>query len=234
MDALGINVGFLIAQMVNFSVFVIAFTYLGWKPLMKMLDARSERIAKGLEDARIASEARETAEQDAEKILTDARAEANRIKAEARAEADKSAEPILEAARADADKIRTDADARAKDAEANALAGLRGQVVNLALAAANQVIGESMKDEAKAKEVVNEFFSTSQTDISGLSGDLVVTTALPLEKADQDKLAGQLGGTVTEWRVDPNILGGVVVRAGNRVVDGSVRANLNKLAASLN
>lgn len=234
MDALGINLGFLISQLVNFGVFALIFTFAAWKPLMKMIDDRSARIAKGLEDARVASEARANAEQEAEKVLADARAEAQRIIADARDKAEENAKPIVQAAQTDAEKIRADAETRAKDIEANALADLRGQVVNLAIAAANQVIGDTLKDEAKAKAVVNEFFSTSQVDIKNLSGDLIVTTALPLDKAEQEKVAKQLSGNVTAWRVDPNILGGIVVRAGDRVVDGSVRANLSKLASNLN
>jgi F0F1-type ATP synthase delta subunit len=51
------------------------------------------------------------------------------------------------------------------------------------------------------------------------------------EKKDVEK---KLGGSVAEWRVDPSILGGIIVRAGDKVVDGSVRANMTSLAASLN
>ncbi|MEM6529734.1 MAG: F0F1 ATP synthase subunit delta [Chloroflexota bacterium] len=35
------------------------------------------------------------------------------------------------------------------------------------------------------------------------------------------------------YQVDPNILGGLVIRSEDRVVDGSVRSGLNDLSARL-
>jgi F0F1-type ATP synthase delta subunit len=45
---------------------------------------------------------------------------------------------------------------------------------------------------------------------------------------------GRLGGGATmSFRVDPRILGGMVVRIGDRVVDGSVAGKLESLRQSL-
>jgi F-type H+-transporting ATPase subunit b len=235
MEALGLNPGFVIAQLVNFGLFALLAYFVGWRPLMSMLDNRAEKIAKGLEDARVAAERRAVAETEAEKVLSNARAEAQRIVAEARASAEERARPIVHAAEADADRIRSEAQVRADEAQASALSGLRGQVVTLAIAAANRVIGDALKDKNQAEKVVNDFFSTSTVDLRGLSGDnIAVTTALPLTDAEKSKVEASLGGKVTQWNVDPSILGGIVVRAGDRVVDGSVRASLGSLSASLN
>src|SRR5690606_14577020 len=57
-DALGINLGFLIAQIVNFGLIFALLTYFLWGPMTKSLDERSARIEKGLEDAAKAAEAR--------------------------------------------------------------------------------------------------------------------------------------------------------------------------------
>ena len=65
-----------------------------------------------------------------------------------------------------------------------------------------------------------------------------VTTALPLTAEEQetvrkDVLARLGGGATTSFRVDPRILGGMVVRIGDRVVDGSVAGKLENLRQSL-
>lgn len=65
-----------------------------------------------------------------------------------------------------------------------------------------------------------------------------VTTAVPLgegeEAALQGALRGAAGGDVEiETRVDPTIVGGVVVRMGGRTYDGSVRSRLQALRAHL-
>lgn len=233
MEKLGINLGFLIAQIINFLIVFGLMARFAWKPLMDFLDKRSESIAKGLEDAREAADARANAEADAKKILDKARADAQQVVAEARARAEESAKPLLVAAEKEAEKIRQDAQGRAEEERLAALKDVRGQVVALAIAAANKLIGESM-DKKQQEKIVNEFFSTASVQIKGLSGDLVVTTALPLTDSEQSKLAKSLGGNITGWRVDPSILGGVVVRSGDKVIDGSVRASLGSLAGSLN
>ncbi len=65
-----------------------------------------------------------------------------------------------------------------------------------------------------------------------------VLTAVPvtaaLETSIRSRLAEQLGGEVqTTVRQDPEILGGLVVRIGDRVIDGSVRTRLAMLQAAL-
>ncbi len=66
----------------------------------------------------------------------------------------------------------------------------------------------------------------------------VVTTAVELdasrEAAVKDRLQQQTGRTVEiETRVDPAILGGMTVRVGDQLVDGSTRTRLRNLRSSL-
>ena len=61
-----------------------------------------------------------------------------------------------------------------------------------------------------------------------------VTTAIPLSEADRESLArdlsSQLGKDVRlESRVDPAILGGLVLQVGDRLTDASVAARLDQL-----
>ena len=71
------------------------------------------------------------------------------------------------------------------------------------------------------------------------SVDVEVISAFDLEQSIQDKLAAVLG-TKLEREVkvssttDADLLGGVLIRAGDLVIDGSVRGRLNKLAEAMN
>lgn len=233
MDALGINLGFFIAQLVNFSLFVVIVYVFGWRNLVPILDKRREDAAKALEDSRIAEDARKNAETEAQKILADARAQAQKIVADARASAEERAKPIIQAAEADAEKIRSKANTDADDLRATALSGVRGQVVNLAMAAANKLIGEGM-DKKQQEKLVKDFFTKSASEVKNLGDNLVVTTALPLSDDEKKDVEKSLGGSVSSWNVDPSILGGLVVRAGDKVVDGSIRSSMGSLSASLN
>jgi F-type H+-transporting ATPase subunit b len=80
MEALGINLGLLIVQILAFIVVFVTLNAWIYKPLLSMLETRKQKIAQGLEDARVAAEAREDAEREAAKIIASkAQAEAGKI-----------------------------------------------------------------------------------------------------------------------------------------------------------
>jgi F-type H+-transporting ATPase subunit delta len=67
----------------------------------------------------------------------------------------------------------------------------------------------------------------------------IATTAAALDDEARSLLQRQLSSYLAqdvtlETRVDPAILGGVVVRVGDRLIDGSIKGRLRELAASLN
>lgn len=68
--------------------------------------------------------------------------------------------------------------------------------------------------------------------------DATVTSAVPLtddeRKAIEARLTARYGNDLPiTYEVDPGILGGLVVRVGDRMVDGSVAAKLGRLRQSL-
>jgi len=126
------------------------------------------------------------------------------------------------------------------------LADLRSQVASLAIAAAQHLIGESLlQDERRQHALLDEFFSGVKSgkvvvlQEAELSGDTAeVVSALPLTLDEQEKVKREvltkLGDqAVVKFRVDPKILGGLIVRVGDRVVDGSVAGQLQTLRQNL-
>mgnify|MGYP002623130433 CR=1 FL=1 len=51
---------------------------------------------------------------------------------------------------------------------------------------------------------------------------------------EQARVKKEIGADDAEFVVDPAILGGLVLRAGDRVIDGSVRSGLTELSSRLN
>jgi F-type H+-transporting ATPase subunit b len=88
-------------------------------------------------------------------------------------------------------------------------------------------------DENRARAIVSDFFSTSGAELRGLGDRVEVTSAIPLTSDEQAKVKSATGASAIDFKVDPSILGGLVVRAGDRVVDGSVRSDLTALASQL-
>ena len=230
---LGINTGFFIIQLINFAVLFLILLNV-WPRVTKFLDDRSARIAKSLEDARVAEQARANAERDAQKLLDERRAEGAKMVEEARGQADVQAKALIEQARVDAEGIRAKARQDAEEERSQLLSEVRGQVVQLALAASERLIGQSLTiDQGRAQQIVTDFFTKSSSDLKNLGDTVEVTTALPLNDGEKKTLTKQIGAHAVNFKVDPTILGGVIARSGDRVIDGSVRAELNDLAARL-
>lgn len=243
MEALGINLGFLIAQIIGFTIMVVVLNTWVFKPVGGLLQRRRETIAQGLEDARVAGEARANAEREAEGIKAEAQVRASEIVREASERAEAVALDIRNAAESEAAKIRADASLEAEREKERVLSDLRPQIVALSMSAAQKLIGESL-DEKRQHALLKEFFSGVRSgevvvlegkSASGASAE--VTSAVTLTADEQETikkdLLAKVGSQTVTFRVDPKILGGLIVKVGDRVLDGSVAGQLSELHESL-
>jgi F-type H+-transporting ATPase subunit b len=243
MEALGINPGLLIVQIFAFIIVFLTLNAWVYKPLLNMMETRKQKIAQGLEDARVAAEARASAEKEAAKVIAEAQTEASKIVREATERAVTAGNDVKAAAVAEAAKTREAAIVEAEVERNRVLGDLRGQVASLAIAAANKLVGEAL-DEKKQRALLDDFFSGVKSgkvvvlDGAGFKGDSAeVTSALPLNKDEeaavrQDVLS-KVGAKEVAFRVDPAILGGLVIKVGDKVMDGSVAGKLEGLRQSL-
>jgi F-type H+-transporting ATPase subunit b len=245
LEQLGINPIFLLSQIVNFAILAFLLQRFAYKPILNALDQRRERIEKGLEDARLAEEARANAESERQQILDQARAEAQGIVAEANQRGEAQASQIVQDAQGQAQAIVDDARVEAQAERDRMLGEMRGQIAALSIAAANQLVGETL-DEGRQMQLVAEFFSgvkdgkvqvVEKADVPA-GAKAVVTSALPLSEVDQQTyrsyLQAQLSADAAiEFKTDPTILGGVVLRVGDMVVDDSVAGKMTALRQSL-
>ena len=232
LENLGINPGFLLVQIIAFIVLYTLLTRFIYDPLANMLRERRARIAKGLEDAEAAANARMNAENEAEQILAQARSEAAQIVEEGRSRAEEVEKEIKSTANAEAEDIRADARKAAEEARDAELANLRDQVVAISVALSQRMIGEAL-DEKRQQALIDDFFSKVPDEAKSLSGHVEVVSAMPLGDKEQEKVKKETGADDVTFKVEPNILGGLIVRAGDRVVDGSVRSRLTELAGRI-
>ncbi|MGD8864896.1 MAG: F0F1 ATP synthase subunit B, partial [Anaerolineales bacterium] len=194
MEGLGINLGYLVVQVFNFLIILVILIAWMYRPLINMLEERRERIAKGLEDARVASEARENAEQEADQIIAKAQQEASKLVRESTERGEEVRREIKENAEQEAAEIRATAHDQAQEVKEQALSDLRGQVASLAISAAQKVIGEAL-DEKRQRALIEQFFSgvkegkvvlIDEESLSG--GSAEVTSALPLTDEEQQTI----------------------------------------------
>ncbi len=239
MEKLGINLGYLIVQILNFVVIFLVVKKWIYDPMLKYLEKRRNTIAEGVENARIASEERANAEQQAQKILAEAQAKAAEVMREATIRADAVAQDIKNAAEGEALKIREAAKAELDKEKGVLLEQLRPEITALALSAAQKIIGESL-DEQRQRALLAEFFSGVKANkvvllegesISGAEAEVV--SALPLTASEKDIVSKDIlaksGAQKVSFLVDPSILGGLVIKVGDRILDGSVSSKLDEL-----
>ena len=238
MEALGINLGLLIIQIIAFIIVFLTLNAWVYKPMLNMMETRKEKIAQGLEDARVAADARANAEKEAAKIVADAQAEASQVVREATERAEAAGKDVKAAAEAEAAEAREAALAETELERNRILGDLRGQVASLAIAAANKLVGEAL-DEKKQRALLDEFFSGVKSgkvvvvegDFKGDSAE--VTSALPLTDDEQETVKKNFDVKDVTFKVDPSILGGLVVKIGDKVLDGSVAGKLEGLRQTL-
>ena len=161
MEALGINLGLLVSQIFNFALLAVLLYFVAYKPILRMLDERSARIKKGLEDAEEASRRAAEIEQEFDQRMALARKEGQEIIAQATQMSEKARQDILEKAREEAQvQIEKAKDEIAREREL-AMADLRQQVAELSLSISEKVIGETL-DEQSQRRLIADFLEQTE------------------------------------------------------------------------
>jgi F-type H+-transporting ATPase subunit b len=165
---LTVNFFWVIVAAANFAVFFM----LAWKiviePLGVRLQERRERIERGLKDADAARRDRESAADQRQGVLNEARREAGDIVQRAQKVAGETREQGVTDTQAEIERLRERAVADIDAERKRALADVRNQVADLALMAAGKLVGETMSDE-REKRLVDEFLT--QVSVEAPAGD---------------------------------------------------------------
>jgi F-type H+-transporting ATPase subunit b len=165
-EALGVNLPGLIAQLVNFGLLVLLLRAVAYKPILRVLDERRDRVQESLsEDQRQREEnlrnqedlgkQRREALREAQEIVTRAGQTAERIHAEALVEARRAAEEFLERSRAEIARERQ-----------QAISEIRGQMADLALSAASRVVRRSLNQPEHYRIVEEALAEAERANLS--------------------------------------------------------------------
>jgi F-type H+-transporting ATPase subunit b len=159
---LGFNLPTLIAQLINFGLLLLLLRLFAYKPIMKMLDNRANKIKESLEAGERAKQEAVQAEQevtkrieaasrDGQKIVDQAVQAAEEVRRKAALEAKKEAEVIVEKARVE---IRREQEEAVND--------LRKEVADLAVVVAGKAISRSL-DEKTQRQLIDDALRETST-----------------------------------------------------------------------
>lgn len=148
---------------VVFAILLVFFWFKVLPNFKKNLDARTEAIEGRLAAAEKAQAeaAAKTSNIEAEQAA--ARVEASQIREEARAEAAAIGAEIKETAQAEAARMVAAAKSQIEAEAQAALVSLRAEVGSLAVELASSVVGESLKNDKLAANVVDSFLAELET-----------------------------------------------------------------------
>jgi F-type H+-transporting ATPase subunit b len=143
-ESLGILWGNLLWQMAAFLLLVFLLTKFAYRPIIKMLDDRANRIRESMEQAEQIRADNQNAAKRAQEILAQAQAETREILAQANQMSQRTISAAQEEARQQREKILEDARTQIQTETQRAKEELRREVGQLAIMAASRVVGKSL------------------------------------------------------------------------------------------
>ena len=148
MAELGFNIPSLVVFLVNFAILLAILYLFAFKPILKLLDQRADRIRESLEAAEQAKlEAAESAAKTQEQ-LQQARRDGQVLLDQARALAEKFREDEMAKARQEAEAFVARARQEIQQERDGAVDEVKSHFARLAIQAAERVIGQSLDAEA--------------------------------------------------------------------------------------
>jgi len=158
LEKLGINLGFLISQLINFSLLAVLLYLLLYKPILNMLNQRKERIARSMADVDAARESAAKAQQDYDRKIVEAQRKAQEIIGQAAQQGEQTRSAIVADAQREAEAIRQKARDEALQEKAHILAEVQSQIAGLSMLAAERVLGQAM-DEGTQRRLIGQFLA---------------------------------------------------------------------------
>ena len=145
---LGINLPVLVGQLLSFTFLLIFMKLMVYKPVLKMLDERRERIQAGLSAADRGREQAEVAQREAQALIDGARREGQGIVAQAQQVAQRIQDEGRQQAQVQQEAMLTRARNEIQQERDAAIAGLRREFADLTITAAEKVINQSLDRNA--------------------------------------------------------------------------------------
>ena len=156
---LSINPGLMIWTLIIFFTLMFILTKIAYKPLLRAVQAREQALEEAIEAAKRDREEAQKAMEEQRRLIGEARAEAQGYIAQGRATAEKVKQHMLEEARQQQQELMARAKRDIETEKERAIADLRREAVDIAIAAAEKVIERNLDDDANRK-IVEQFLST--------------------------------------------------------------------------
>jgi F-type H+-transporting ATPase subunit b len=168
LETLGINWGMLIAQIINFALLMTALTYFLYKPALRVIDERRERIRESMDNAAKLEQRVHDLEKDRKKRLKEIDAEALSLLEQARQQAESMKKEILDAARAEADTVLEKGRKQLDNERKKLLSDMQNTVIAASIQLSERILARefSESDQKKMLQSLEQDVSNALTSAS--------------------------------------------------------------------
>ena len=143
----------IVAQIFNFGVvFVVLYIY-AIKPLSKLMKERSEKINKGIEDAKSNAEILNNTKTEYEEVLVKARSEAHKIFQEGKKEAEEKKALMIDEAKKEVAVIIENSKKNLENEKVKMVKDAKDEITSLSIKIAEKILGEKISGSFNDKTI---------------------------------------------------------------------------------
>ncbi len=162
LQPLGLDPALFIAYLINFVILLFLLRLFAYKPILKMLAERKQKIQESLEEADKVRQEAEVQRAEFQGELEEARKTSQEAAARAAQETEKMREALLVEARKEAEQIREQSHQQVEVERQQAMSELQCQTVDLAVDLTRKVLGETVAvDEQAQRQLIQQFLQES-------------------------------------------------------------------------
>jgi len=154
-QAFGLDIKLLIANFVNFLILVFVLYKLGYKPILKFVKERQEKIEKGIKDAEDATKKLENAEVEKDELLSAAHKEAQEIIKNAKEQATLQSDAITKKAKSETASIVEKAKKEIRLEKEQSIVAARKEIAQIAILATEKLLNKKM-DKKESERIAKE------------------------------------------------------------------------------
>lgn len=166
-ENLGINWHGLLAYFISFGILVGLLLFVAYKPIIKMLDQRSNKIKESIDQAEFVKQQVAKTEQLVQEQLVQARKQGQDLIAQATQIGDRLKEEARQQARQDAEAIVARAQVEIRAERDETIDKLRGEFVEIAIMAAEKVINKALDKETHRQLIQKTLEESTQLKKGG-------------------------------------------------------------------
>lgn len=157
LGTLGINLKIFIAQLINFGIVLLVLWKWAYKPVVKLLEERQEKIEKGVKQATQIEQRLIDLEKEQQTIIATAKKEGAALLDKTRVQVDERKKILLEKTKGEVKTVIAQGKMQLQAQKEQMILEARQEIAQIAIEATRKILSESV-DEKKAQKLAESVF----------------------------------------------------------------------------